>query len=550
MASLANLIGLSLYSNGISDISPLSSLTNLTWLYLNDNTISDIFPLITLTNLTLLYLQNNNISDIEILEWLMAHGIVVYFRGNPAFETPGPKIEDGWVWLIVPATGVFRGSQAAGSGRDFLSEASGGAVTEADVAVNGASAGTRVGESVWTAARLDATDPNNLNTIAGTDTPIPPVPLPSEILQELGDNGWTPDGLDVTERDKGNALMPDDNLESHIRYPVAYGVVSIRSETPQQTRVYIGAAPVKVYLNGTVVYRDTNHWFGDNYETAVPVTLNAGNNVLFIAAYRPNPVSRWGAFFGFQDGTEYTAGAPGPGPLDVNGDGQVDVLDLVQVALFYGKRGSNLPEDVNADGVINVADLVAVANGVDAADDLSLAVEQGVLLALAEAAALEAIAEAPMRVGDPHQHALSLRRTYDNVAEAIVDARALVTGDVRLGKWLPLLERLLQALAELGTIPEATALLPNYPNPFNPETWLPYQLAKPAEVVLSIYTVNARLVRTLEVGHQPAGLYHSKHRAAYWDGRNQHGEKVASGLYFYTLTAGEFNATRKMLIAK
>ena len=556
LITLANLERLHLGNNAISDISPLSSLTNLTYLNLGNNAISDISPLSGLTNLRWLYLQSNNISDIETLERLMAQGTVVYFRHNPAFEPPGPKIEDGWVWLIVPATGVFSGSQAAGSGRDFLSEASGGAVTEADVALNGASAGTRVGESVWTAARLDATDPNNLNTIAGTDTPIPALPalggvrLPSEILQELGDNGWTPDGLDVTEIDKRNALMPDDNLESHIRYPVAYGVVSIRSEIPQQTRVYIGAGPVKVYLNGTVVYRDTNHWYGDNYETAVPVTLNAGNNVLFIAAYRPNPGSRWGAFFGFQDGTVYTAGAPGPGPLDVNGDGQVNVLDLVQVALFYGKRGNNLPEDVNADGVINVADLVAVANGVDAADDLSFTVEQGLLLALAEAAALEAIAEAPMRVGDPHQHALSLRRTYDNVADALTDARALGTGDVRLGKWLPLLEGLLQALAELGTIPEATALLPNYPNPFNPETWLPYQLAKPAEVVLSIYTVNARLVRTLEVGHQPAGLYHSKHRAAYWDGRNTAGEKVASGLYFYTLTAGDFTATRKLSIAK
>ena len=550
LITLTNLENLYLWGNTVSDISPLSSLTNLRGLYLNDNTISDIFPLITLTNLTRLYLTNNNISDVETLERLMAQGTVVYFRGNPAFEPPGPKIEEGWVWLIVPATGVFSGSAAVRSGRDFLSEASGGAVTEADVAVNGARAGTRVGESVWTAAGLNATDPNNLNTIAGTDTPVPPVPLPSETPQEMRDNGWTAATLDATEIDKRNALVQDYSLESHIRYPVAYGVVSIRSEIPQQTRVYIGAGPVKVYLNGTVVYRDTNHWYGDNYETAVPVTLNAGNNVLFIAAYRPNPGSRWGAFFGFQDGTVYTAGAPGPGPLDVNGDGQVNVLDLVQVALFYGKRGNNLPEDVNADGVINVADLVAVANGVDAADDLSFTVEQGLLLALAEAAALEAIAEAPMRFGDPHGAVLSAGIAYRNVAEALADARALGTGEVRLGKWLPLLEGLLQALAELGTIPEATALLPNYPNPFNPETWLPYQLAKPAEVVLSIYTVNARLVRTLEVGHQPAGLYHSKHRAAYWDGRNTAGEKVASGLYFYTLTAGDFTATRKLSIAK
>ena len=99
-------------------------------------------------------------------------------------------------------------------------------------------------------------------------------------------------------------------------------------------------------------------------------------------------------------------------------------------------------------------------------------------------------------------------------------------------------------------IPEETALLTNYPNPFNPETWIPYQLAEPAEVTLTIYSIDGQLVRTLVLGHQAAGAYHSKARAAYWDGRNELGERVASGLYFYTLTAGDFTTTRKMLIMK
>ena len=98
--------------------------------------------------------------------------------------------------------------------------------------------------------------------------------------------------------------------------------------------------------------------------------------------------------------------------------------------------------------------------------------------------------------------------------------------------------------------PEQTALLPNYPNPFNPETWLPYHLAKPAEVTVTITAANGAVVRTLELGYQQAGHYDSQHRAAYWDGRNAEGEPVASGMYFYTLTAGEFTATRKMLILK
>ena len=95
-----------------------------------------------------------------------------------------------------------------------------------------------------------------------------------------------------------------------------------------------------------------------------------------------------------------------------------------------------------------------------------------------------------------------------------------------------------------------TALLPNYPNPFNPETWIPYQLEKSAEVTISIYSGDGILTRTLSLGYQPAGIYRSRDRAAYWDGRNEVGESLASGVYFYTLSAGEFKATRKMLVVK
>ena len=99
-------------------------------------------------------------------------------------------------------------------------------------------------------------------------------------------------------------------------------------------------------------------------------------------------------------------------------------------------------------------------------------------------------------------------------------------------------------------VPRETALLPNYPNPFNPETWIPYQLSTPADVTLRIYAVDGRLIRRLALGHLPAGRYQNRSRAAYWDGKNELGERVASGVYFYTLTAGEFTATRKLLISK
>ena len=108
----------------------------------------------------------------------------------------------------------------------------------------------------------------------------------------------------------------------------------------------------------------------------------------------------------------------------------------------------------------------------------------------------------------------------------------------------------LAAPAITGLLPNATVLLANYPNPFNPETWIPYQLSEPAAVRVTIYDFQGRVVRTLELGNQRAGIYYHKNRAAYWDGRNAVGERVASGVYFYTLSTGDFTATRKLLIQK
>ena len=255
----------------------------------------------------------------------------------------------------------------------------------------------------------------------------------------------------------------------------------------------------------------------------------------------------------------FTIEVTGSAGLDVNGDGQVTVVDLAIVALFYGTRVpvgvGSLPADVNADGVVDLLDLTAVAQGIDAAgggiNGLSLQeLEAALLAAAAQAVELEAIAGAPMGFGDARPHALSSGIAYRNVAAALWDVGHLMAGDVRLVKGVTLLENLLSYLRELATIPETTTLLPNYPNPFNPETWIPYQLSDPAEVSLTIYAVNGAKVRTLALGLMPAGLYQSRTRAAYWDGRNTFGEPVASGIYFYTLTAGEFTSTRKMLIRK
>ena len=95
-----------------------------------------------------------------------------------------------------------------------------------------------------------------------------------------------------------------------------------------------------------------------------------------------------------------------------------------------------------------------------------------------------------------------------------------------------------------------TKLLPNYPNPFNPETWIPYQLAEAADVRVKIYDVGGRLVRTIPVGFKTVGYYLTRERAAYWDGRNEIGESVSSGVYFIQFVAGEFAVTQRVVVVK
>ena len=201
---------------------------------------------------------------------------------------------------------------------------------------------------------------------------------------------------------------------------------------------------------------------------------------------------------------------------DLNGDGVVNIQDLVLVASNFGKTGENT-SDMNGDGTVNIVDLILVAS------------------------AMRNAAGAPAT----WRHDLEIVPTIVEVQQWLHEARQVGLTDSFFHRGILILEQLLASLT-----PEETALLPNYPNPFNPETWIPYQLAASAYVRLHIYAANGTLVRVLTLGYQSAGVYHSRSRAVYWDGKNEVGESVASGLYFYTLTAGDFTATRKMLIQK
>ena len=215
-------------------------------------------------------------------------------------------------------------------------------------------------------------------------------------------------------------------------------------------------------------------------------------------------------------------GSPGYQPSavtgDLNNDGVVNILDLVLVASQFGTTGITAA-DLNGDNTVNIQDLVLVAN------------------------ALNNVGAAPTAT----QSAAATVNNWLNLARqnaSEVDKTAIPAG-FSYERGIAMLEELARALT-----PDTTALLANYPNPFNPETWIPYQLSKAADVTITIYASDGNVVRTLAIGHRDVGMYKTRSQAAYWDGTNEMGESVASGVYFYTLTAGEFTATRKMLILK
>ena len=205
---------------------------------------------------------------------------------------------------------------------------------------------------------------------------------------------------------------------------------------------------------------------------------------------------------------------------DVNQDGRVSVLDLILVAQDLGARTpANLRIDVNQDGIINIQDLILVAQH---------------LGETTAAAAPSAIAIEALELLDPAM-----------IQAWITQAHIEDDGSIAFREGIASLQRLLAVL-----IPEETALLPNYPNPFNPETWIPYHLANPSEVTITIYDMRGTIVRQLNLGHQHEGYYTSRSRAAYWDGRNTVGERVASGIYFYQLQAEGLSYSRRMVIVK
>ena len=610
LAELTLLTSLTLNDNLIEDISPLANLKALTHLNLEDNLISNVSPLAGLTNLERLNLQNNAISDFSPLKGL-AGKIYIMSTENPGVLLQGgPKITGPWLWYLMPAQfDTFRTT-------DLLARASGGDVTEREIATDGAEVGESVGDSVWISHKISAGH-DNINLL----------------LKDLG--------------------ILEGNNQDH----VVYGSLTLDSPREQNTKMFAGSDNNhKIWLNGELVKEKLGEGWAHDYEQSFRVTLKQGKNVLLVAIHCWG--GGWAGHFGFAPDADYTVLVPGTrftfstetpqvqvgdtftirlhaekvsdfagwqgdltfdkavlkanrvtegGFLKQNGgrtffqngtinnqlgeitgvkaarlseggvNGEGMLLSVSFTAKAAGKSRLRLrnfqagthtgeaipttpPElvivvegrvarpawDVNEDGVTDAGDLllVTIALGQKLPENPRTDVNgDGVVDGKDAALVAEHLGEgdapaAPYSIGPA-------ALTPETVRQALDILRAADDGSLTFQRGIAKLEHLLALF-----IPGKTALFANYPNPFNPETWIPYQLAEHADVTLHIYSIDGKLIRTLAIGYQLAGLYQYRSRAVYWDGRNALGEPVASGVYFYTLTTGAFTATRRMLILK
>ena len=217
-------------------------------------------------------------------------------------------------------------------------------------------------------------------------------------------------------------------------------------------------------------------------------------------------------------------------PWDVNEDGSVSDTDSALVTAAIGQMGDNIANartDVDSDGDVDAGDLLLVTDNIDepAVEGTAPSVN-GNILSFLDAAALEKLDR------DVLQAQLELLRANSD-------------GSAKYLRAITLIESVLAA-----TRPKKTMVLPNYPNPFNPETWIPYHLANGSKVRITIYGVGGVVVRRLDLGYQQAGYYTNRSRAAYWGGTNDIGERIASGVYFYQLEADNVSLLRKMVILK
>lgn len=221
-------------------------------------------------------------------------------------------------------------------------------------------------------------------------------------------------------------------------------------------------------------------------------------------------------------------------PGDVNRDGRVDILDLLVVISHFGEDPpSDARSDTNKDGQVNLEDVVWIIKIIEENQN-------------SNAAPVQRPSTQP--IPNTISHGITaLTDTEITLLHSFFQKIEEMPGN---STQIELVRRFLRHLLMPTNSPLETKLYANYPNPFNPETWIPYQLAEDAEIAIRIYNTSGKIVKTLFSGHQASGYYIIRSKAAYWDGRNEFGETAASGVYIYELVTPKTKHTKRLVILK
>ena len=516
-SEMAALTRLEAQNANISDLTGLEHAFNLTGLFLGDthvegegwinsNSIKDLSPLTKLTDLTWLNLSQNNISDISPLAeltnliWLDIGGNnlsnispVTELINLTALRLWRNNIED-----ISPVADLTHLTElnlnhnnisniSAVAGLTNLTKLNLSSNFITDISSLVANTGLGSGDTVHVR--------ENRLSYQSIHTHIPALQSRGVIVEF--DNRPHPALLKISgDNQKGVSFAP-------LSQPFVVEVQDANGSALAGVSVTFAVTAGGGTLSTTIIRTDEN----GRAQSTLILGPNLGTNTVEVSAAG---IESTATFYAIAD-TELP-----PMTADVNSDGNVNVLDLILIASKLGNAGANLVADVNGDGVVSILDLVLVAGMFDGA-----------------AAAPSAQPQVPETL------------TAVEIQGWLADARALEVRDPIMKRGFLVLEQLLAALT-----PTKTELLANYPNPFNPETWIPYHLTSATEVTLTIYDTKGVLVRQFNLGYQPAGYYTNRTKAAYWDGCNNSGERVGSGVYFYHLSTGDYFTSRKMVILK
>lgn len=250
-------------------------------------------------------------------------------------------------------------------------------------------------------------------------------------------------------------------------------------------------------------------------------------------------------------GTSFKVGGVAIWPGDTNNDCKVDEYDILPIAMYWKmkvspRRDTSLDwegisvevltdeemkavyADTNGDGIIDASDILAIGRNWGKARPMSKLMAKDKSLEIVDI--------------DHSKYLEAYRAMYNLLLASSSESDKYIVLKQTLKNWIN------QGIRQ--EIPKTTKLLQNYPNPFNPETCIPFTLSERVHVVIKIYNITGQLIRTLELGMKEAGNYVSPDRAAYWDGRNEEGNEVASGVYFYQIQAGSYVSTKKMVVLK